>query len=78
MACAGFRRDYLGNSRKAINCYLAVGVVMGFIQIGFGVMIVVHNVYAYSFFNISEEKVQSMAYVNGCSDDYTKVDAVMY
>ena len=51
---------------------------MGFIQIGFGVMIVVHNVYAYSFFNISEEKVQSMAYVNGCSDDYTKVDAVMY
>ena len=51
---------------------------MGFIQIGFGVMIVVHNVYAYSFFKISEEKVQSMAEVNGCSDDYTQVDAVMY
>jgi hypothetical protein len=78
MICAGARRDYLGSSRKAINCYLTMGVLMGLIQISFGVMIVVHNIYAASFFNISEEKVNSMAYVNGCSDNFTKIDALMY
>ena len=51
---------------------------MGLIQIGLGVMIVVYNGYADIFFNITNLKVQSMTYVNGCSDSYTKVDAVKY
>jgi hypothetical protein len=41
-------------------------------------MIVVYNGYADSFFIITNAKVQSMAYVNGCSDSYTNVDAVKY
>lgn len=54
--------------------WLSLGLLVGLIQIGLGAMIVVYNGYADSVFNITHEKVQSMAYVNGCSDEYTKVD----
>jgi hypothetical protein len=51
---------------------------MGLVQIIFGVVIIVHNVYAASLFNISLPKVQNLESINGCSDAFTQVKADMY
>ena len=81
MACNACCKHYsLSQSqwRNHVNCYLAMGILMGLIQIGLGVLIFVYNDYANTFFGITDSKVQSMTYVNGCSDLYTKVDSTKY
>ena len=71
----------LGNAnqgKKTVGCYAGLGGLLGAVWIGMGVMIIVYNMYADSFFAISEAKVKNLTYVNGCSDAFTKVNADLY
>jgi hypothetical protein len=64
--------------RKNINWYLSCGLVIGATQVGLGVMIVVSNSLADSNFNSANQKIQATTMVNGCSGQYTKVNAEYY
>ncbi len=63
---------------KTVGCYAGLGGLLGAVWIGMGVMIIVYNMYADSFFAISEAKVKNMTYLNGCSDAFTKVNTDLY
>lgn len=66
------------NPKTLVGCYAGLGGLLGAVWIGMGVMIIVYNMYADSFFAISEAKVKNMTYVNGCSDAFTKVNTDLY
>jgi hypothetical protein len=69
---------FIGGFDRKIGCYAGLGGFIGVVWMGMGAMIIVHSMYADSFFVINEAKVQNLTIFNSCSDAFTKVNADFY